>query len=234
MFYNSTHNTGARNKPDILGDAPAVKSHFVARNTVEWFAADGTRHVRLHDTDILTFHPDGSISVYTGGFNTITTRERLNRFLPVPFHVWTDKGVLNLGRGNWFDGHNGTVQIRERAEIGSRGAIRSDTGKGNRKVTADRRLIDGFMRKFRALETLPMPDGGDPWVSVDPVSGKYGESEVRLWLRERYIFGSLIVAAGRFAGLTDTGVGYTMFGKPDAFKARRVRRYLRVCLGYCA
>jgi len=237
-MFNSVHNTGARSKPNILGEAPAVRSRFVARNTVEWFEADGTRHIRLHDTDILTFHPGGSISIYTGGFNTMTTRERLNRFLPEPFVVWTHRGVLNLGNGRpWFEGKTRrvmSVQIRERATIGARGALRSDTGPGGRKADSDRRLIDGFMRKFLKLETLPTPNGGDPWIPVDQKTGKYGESYVREWLREKYIFGSLIVAAGRFAGLTDTGVGYVMFGKPDAFKARRVRRYLRVCLGYCA
>ncbi len=235
-MYNSIHNTGSRNKPDILGDAPAVRSRFVARNTVEWFESDGTRHIRLHDTDILTFHPGGSISIYTGGFNTHTTRDRLNRFLPDDYHVWTSRGVLHLVRGarRFSRKSPDMVQIRECATIGARGALRSDTGPGNRKIESDRRLIDGFMRKLRSLETLPTPNGGDPWIPVDEKTGKYGESYVRGWLREKYIFGSLIVAAGRFAGLTDMGVRHVMFGKPDAMVARRVRRYLRVCLGYCA
>jgi len=35
--------------------------------------------VRLHRTDIVTFEPDGSIVLDTGGFQTPTTRDRMNR-----------------------------------------------------------------------------------------------------------------------------------------------------------
>jgi hypothetical protein len=48
--------------------------------------------VRLHATDIVTFHRDGSISLDTGGWLTVTTKDRMNRYLPAPFSIFSDKG----------------------------------------------------------------------------------------------------------------------------------------------
>jgi len=36
--------------------------------------------VTYHKTEVLTFHPDGSISVRTGGWRTKTTAHRINQF----------------------------------------------------------------------------------------------------------------------------------------------------------
>lgn len=43
--------------------------------------------VRLHDTDVLTFHSDGHIIVANGGFPTCTTHDRINRYLPAGYCV---------------------------------------------------------------------------------------------------------------------------------------------------
>ncbi len=38
--------------------------------------------VRLHGTDVVTYHADGTITLNTGGYWTVTTRDRINRFVP--------------------------------------------------------------------------------------------------------------------------------------------------------
>lgn len=48
--------------------------------------------VRLHNTDILTYFADGRIGVYFGGWNTITTRDRMNAWLPRHLRVYTERG----------------------------------------------------------------------------------------------------------------------------------------------
>jgi hypothetical protein len=40
--------------------------------------ADGT-HVRYHSTDVVTIHPDGDVTLRTGGWRTATTRTRMNQ-----------------------------------------------------------------------------------------------------------------------------------------------------------
>lgn len=41
----------------------------------------------LHSTDIVTYYPDGSIDLCTGGYPTITTQDRMNRFTPQGYRI---------------------------------------------------------------------------------------------------------------------------------------------------
>lgn len=49
--------------------------------------------VRLHHTDVVTLHPDGSQTLDSGGWRTVTTKDRINAYAPV--RVFSD-------RGSWF------------------------------------------------------------------------------------------------------------------------------------
>jgi hypothetical protein len=53
--------------------------------------------VQLHQTDILTFHRDGRIVADSGGWRTMTTAERMNRYLPRPWRQWSESGIWNIG-----------------------------------------------------------------------------------------------------------------------------------------
>jgi len=227
-MFPEAYGRGKRNKADLLGNAPAVKSRLLERNTVEWFDAEGVRYIRLHDTDILQFLPDGSILIDTGGWNTPTTRDRINTYLPADWRVYTDRGSLVLSGDN----RKGIVRVqrfRKRVRIGPRKGITTDDALD---VEGDRKLIDGYMKAVKEIGELPHPESGDPFIAPDETTGKYEESCVRLWLAEKYVFGSFIVAAGRYAGLTDLGISYTMFNGRDRSARRRIRRYIRACLGY--
>ena len=37
--------------------------------------------VRLHETDVVTFHMDGSVTLDSGGWLTVTTKARMNEFI---------------------------------------------------------------------------------------------------------------------------------------------------------
>lgn len=55
--------------------------------------------VRLHATDVVTFHDDGRLTLWTGGWNTVTTRDRMNRALHFSaWYVGTERGTLYLYR----------------------------------------------------------------------------------------------------------------------------------------
>lgn len=53
--------------------------------------------ITLHSTEVARFTVDGGLIVSTGGWNTVTTRERINRYLPQGLRVWTERGVLYIG-----------------------------------------------------------------------------------------------------------------------------------------
>lgn len=58
-----------------------------------------------HNTNILRFDPNGDIIVNVGHWFTVTTKQRLNRYLPLPYGVWSQKGVWMVC------GHNGPVAV---------------------------------------------------------------------------------------------------------------------------
>lgn len=49
--------------------------------------------VRLHDTDVVTLHPNGSYTLNSGGWRTVTTKDRINRYAPV---------AVFQRKGQWF------------------------------------------------------------------------------------------------------------------------------------
>ena len=83
--------------------------------------------VRLHNTDVLTFHPDGSIDLCNGGWRTCTTHARMNEFLPAGYRVHgsvesrrsSNGGMSILMRGTWAD-------IQEECTIDHSATIRAN------------------------------------------------------------------------------------------------------------
>ena len=65
--------------------------------------------VRLHSTEIIKFYPNGNITLHAGGWETPTTKCRINTYAPVYLYsingVWrTDKGEFVSGQTPW-SGH---------------------------------------------------------------------------------------------------------------------------------
>lgn len=58
---------------------------------------NGDIHVRLHDTNVVTAHPNGDYTLNTGGWHTPTTKRTIAAITGLnPFNV---KGVMHLGDG---------------------------------------------------------------------------------------------------------------------------------------
>lgn len=72
------------------------ESRKLANNTYAKRRYSGQIAIRLHATDILTFHEEGRIDVSTGGWDTITTRSRMNDYLPGPWRVGGHRGSTLL------------------------------------------------------------------------------------------------------------------------------------------
>jgi hypothetical protein len=55
--------------------------------------------VRLHQTDVVDLLPDGSVRLRTGGWRTVTTKERINRYLdPLGLQLYSDRGTWKIAR----------------------------------------------------------------------------------------------------------------------------------------
>lgn len=61
--------------------------------------------VRLHSTNIVMFHEDGRVALFTGGYYTVTTKERINQFISGRVyqkkHVWYYVGHDVNGALDW-------------------------------------------------------------------------------------------------------------------------------------
>ena len=79
----------------------------------------GVIAVLLHSTDIVKFYPDGTIVYNSGGWKTVTTRDRMNKFGPLS--VWSDRGV-------WYVSNVSTWEGRDRHTFADGLAYRPETG----------------------------------------------------------------------------------------------------------
>lgn len=76
--------------------------------------------VKLHRTDVVTLHPDGSSEIKTGGWQTLTTKNRINKYSPHASIVQSDFEWY-LGGG---PGYGGALYHEARAYTPGSGSVR--------------------------------------------------------------------------------------------------------------
>lgn len=210
-----------RTKRDIMEnvDKPVKSSRKVANNTVEIYYEDGSRAIRLHDTDIVTF--DGNKIIFdSGGWRTNTTKERMTQFSP--FFMRQEDGVWYINGHYYYD----------RITLDHQGNLLSEKKEPdlayNKKV---KKQINGYVRLI-TTNNLPKPDSGDCWLCMlrDQEGNTMGEHDTdHLWshIEEGYVHGSILVNAMREKGYGDIQIAaHYQMGIVDTFR-RAVRRYLQ-------
>lgn len=238
-----------RSKRDMVAaiDSPIVASRMIARNTLEYETADGSTLTRYHDTDVVKRAADGTITLDTGGWNTMTTRGRMSDAMPAGYSVYTHRGSLYLATPD------GAHEFTERARFKPGGAVFTDILSGEAEAyDSVRKLVDGYVAKLRK-DGIPEDAGGDPWVAPSADTGKYDKDTVLLWLGDNaaalrqgtevdgpYVFQNFIWQAILWSGHNNMAADYWMreFNRPGAYQrkhiCRTVRRYIRACLGYAS
>jgi hypothetical protein len=123
---------------------------------------NGTIVVKLHDTDIVTVTPDGTVTLDSNGWQTLTTRERMNRYLGDTAHIYQERGIWYVTvHGDWSN----PVVYADGMTIAADGAI---TGAGkDPKVT--KKLRDKILKYTKDYANalfsgkVSKPDNGDCW-----------------------------------------------------------------------
>jgi hypothetical protein len=80
---------------DKLLQGRCKQSRKVANNTYLRRHADCI-DVRIHATDVVTFWADGRVELRSGGWNTMTTKDRINRYLPRGWQLWSERALWIL------------------------------------------------------------------------------------------------------------------------------------------
>ena len=81
MNYQEARETLLRGRGRNTSRRKLENNTYLERRDIDTIA------LRLHDTDIITFIADGRIEVRNGGYPTVTTHDRLNKYLPRPYRV---------------------------------------------------------------------------------------------------------------------------------------------------
>ena len=66
------------------------KSKLVDTNTLEIEYQNGDRAIRLHNTNIITIKENGDVILTSGGWRTLTTKDRINKYIPLNLHLRQD------------------------------------------------------------------------------------------------------------------------------------------------
>lgn len=142
--------------------------------------------VRYHVTDIVVYCRNGDVEVNTGGWNTLTTRGKIDQYMPLKectyestdggtatymgrkWTLFSNMGELVVVQGSWSkDKRRAAVKILRRATLRADGTIESDCDKVSlheqkawRKRSAE--FAKEFVDKFLKGE-IPAPAVGDCW-----------------------------------------------------------------------
>lgn len=83
-------------KAQIMAGVRHHDAKLICNNTVRYVRPDGTIAIRYHHTDIMVIDSWlGTKQLFTGGWRTVTTKERLNIFLG-------KDGYITQRKFNWY------------------------------------------------------------------------------------------------------------------------------------
>ena len=116
--FNVSLSIGSNFTHEDLNDELGKRSEKkIGNNTVLRRLSNGDIAIRYHYTDIITINIMDNIKVNTGGWDTSTTIQRLNKLLPDNVHLYKKKGEL------FIKGSNGTFEFMDGMIVNQNGDI---------------------------------------------------------------------------------------------------------------
>ena len=220
-------------------------SRKLAHNTYLQSRPDGVIVVRLHETDTVSYNPDGSVRYNSGGWKTVTTKDRMNRW-------GADTIYIHQKNRTWYIGNDRkTAVYADGITVGKRGGFH---GGGNEsKEQGLRRQVKKYCNDYvRALldGKVSAPSSGDCWYCcMHTDNGKslgdslHNNSHIKDHMEESYFVPSLLMNASKLypmSPLVKVWIGELWQGKKgkewgDRLVARQagssLKRYLHHRLG---
>lgn len=205
-------------------DGGVDRSTMPAWNTLD-YVKSGVRYIVYNDTTILTFLRSGGFIVHTGGWNTMSTRRKLNHFLPAGYSVETYRSNPYLHTSA------SSTLFKNTITVGPRGSIKSDYTEVEMK--ADRCTLNTYMRNFKTYG-LPSAECHEPDITSDDMCRETMELWVVLGCRYRLVYK---FAMGYHGVSWDSLIHYLhdvdrRDGKLSDFELGRMRRYVKHCLAH--
>ncbi len=170
--------------------------------------------VRLHNTRIVTYHRNGRVVLDSGGWMTLTTRERMNTFGPAGWRVWQNKGIWYVGKMPWDDMVTCIFQDGIAIHLDSHVTGAGKNPKKTQKLRkAVRRYAKDFVAALRAGD-VPKPSGGDCFEchfrQADGSAG-IGGDHILEHMKEKYYVPSLLVNACKAFGVSQEAMHHIAY-----------------------
>jgi len=187
--------------------------------------------LRLHNTVVVEFLKD-RVRLNTGGWRTITTKDRMN--FGSPLRVFQKKNLWYLGteENPYFDG----------IEVSYRGRILNSKKNKNEKIVKQQEsmlkkidsYVKGFMKEIKE-GTLPSPSAGDCWCCAmkaqegRSLGDSTGDSlHLINHMKEKYYVPSLLVNAIKEKGYNPSFVNpWNGFGEREETFKKALKDYLK-------
>lgn len=209
----------------------------IANNTRIRRTEDGGCAIKLHNTDIMTEDAAGVITVNTDGWKTVTTKSRLNDYLPTGVRIDQEGGVWY-----WRKGLERVAPFTDGDKVTASGMILpsasfSDASKTRQLIAR----INSYAKKCGEAVPLPIPSGGDCWFCLmfdDGTTSNVDHLLSHMSDNDFYIVPSLVSRAMREKGCSSIVIA-SAFGQAGArgtdvapsYVTRAVRSYLKKRLG---
>lgn len=166
-------------------------SRKLMNNTYLHRVNDSSIVIKLHSTDVVTYHADGRIVFNSGGWRTVTTKARMNEYSPA--RVSQARGVWSISIGgveaNYADG----ITWDGSAFTGA--GVNFDAVKLARRAS---KYATDYMAAFDAGK-VPLPGPGDCWgclmVAEDGKAPMGGKDHMLSHMAEKYYVPSLLSRA---------------------------------------
>jgi hypothetical protein len=208
---------------------------------------NGSIAIRLHDTDIVTFHLNDLVTFDTGGWLTMLTKSRINDALP-------DGIVLGSDRGRWYftftgayEGDTYVPSTRERIPYTDgitlnmatfqlySGGVDTETVKAEDSAnTAMRKAVNKYLRTTTPAEIVHAFE--NPSGDCILCMARQADEHLREHVDEHYVMASLARNAVEARGFGSTDAVLSMIyhsakaGRVDSLYTDSLRKYLRKAL----
>jgi hypothetical protein len=145
--------------------------------------------VRLHATDVVVIHPDNTYTLNSGGWQTVTTKDRINKFSPA--RLCQSKGIWYVDGFPFVDGMKVDANGHPINAVNNSDKVERYKRRLDKMVST---YINGFAEDA-VQNGLQNPDGGDCWGCCFSTDGKdepMGVDHLLSHFEERYYVPSLL------------------------------------------
>ena len=192
-------------------------SKKLANNT--YLLKDGENFViRLHETNIVTITPKNHYILNNGGWQTVTTKDRMNRYLPC--NIYQEKGLWYLSGSLYYN----NMELNRNGNPVKPRKPKATEKKKNKLDKSVTKYIKGFIKDIKE-NGLNDPSGADCWYCMGNMGNNY--SHILEHIKEGYFVPSFLWNVINSKGYTSPAFIWNMCKNNPDVAGNELRSYFK-------